>query len=316
MYYSAAFSAVVLLAACFCFTKLYQRKNGDTAASSVFFNAGCGFFAFLLFGAFCLISRRTPGSASAFSVAVAAASVVCSGLYLLCGFRIMAEDGLSSYTLFLMTGGMLVPYLFGMIFLGEYGQSESLIFPALLPGSLILPARISGAVLMTAGVVLAAGPRKGEKKSKRFYPLCAAVFFLNGAVSVLSKVHQLPENAYRAADTISFVVISSLLKALIFIPAFLFLNKKKPVFGEKTSQKLNLVKAVPLVAICALLDAGSYFLQLTGASRLPASVLYPIVTGGTLVLTAVCGRLFFGERPGRLKTLGAAVCFVSTFFFL
>lgn len=316
MYYSAAFSAVVLLAACFCFTKLYQRNNGDSPASAVFFNVGCGVAAFLIFGAAYLISGRTPGPVSGFSVLIAALSVVCSGLYLLCGFRLMSEGGLSSYTLFLMTGGMLVPYLFGMIFLGEYGQSESLIFPALLPEGLLLPARIAGAVLMTAGVILAAGRRGGGKASKLFYPLCAAVFLLNGGVSVLSKLHQLPENSSRAVDTLTFVIITSLLKALIFFPVLLILKAKKKASGENGTRKLQGLKSVPLILVCALLDAGSYFLQLTGASHLPASVLYPIVTGGALVLTAVCGRLFFGEKPGVWKATGVVICFISTFFFL
>ncbi|MBQ3814746.1 MAG: hypothetical protein II836_01720, partial [Clostridia bacterium] len=60
----------------------------------------------------------------------------------------------------------------------------------------------------------------------------------------------------------------------------------------------------------------SYTLQLLSASNLPASVLYPMVTGGSVVLSAVAGRIFFGEKPDRITLAGLALSFVATFLFL
>ena len=60
----------------------------------------------------------------------------------------------------------------------------------------------------------------------------------------------------------------------------------------------------------------SYTLQLVSASKLQASVLYPMVSGGSVVLCAFAGRIFFGEKPDRITLFGLILSFAATFFFL
>ncbi|MBP5270095.1 MAG: hypothetical protein ILO42_03955 [Clostridia bacterium] len=323
MYYTAAFSAVALLAVNFCLTSLFRKRAGDSPSAAVPFNMLGGAAAFLaLFAVEAIFSGALPDF-SLFSLIFAAGSALLCGLYLLIGFKIMSIGSVSVYTLFLMLGGMALPYFYGMIFLGEYGQTESLIFSGLLPESLALPFRITGFILMIASVLisgLSSAGRDGSKKgSPKFFLLCAAVFLLNGGVSILSKTHQLPEYSELSVSTGSYVMLCSLSKAVIFSAAFLclfILQKRSGKSPAPVALPFFDRRSVLLILLCSAADCASYYLQLFGASGLPASVLYPLITGGSVILTTVCGALFFGERPSKQAVSGALLCLLSTFFFL
>ena len=49
---------------------------------------------------------------------------------------------------------------------------------------------------------------------------------------------------------------------------------------------------------------------------MPASVQYPMITGGTVILSAAVGRVFFGERQSKLSLAGTLLAFAATFLFL
>ena len=66
----------------------------------------------------------------------------------------------------------------------------------------------------------------------------------------------------------------------------------------------------------AAIEGAAFMLQLIGASHLPATVLYPLITGGVIILTALAGRILFGQKLSRRATIGILLCFVSTFLFL
>ncbi len=323
MYYTAAFSAVALLAVNFCLTSLYRKRSGDTPSAVVPFNMLGGAAAFLALFAVEAIFEGSLPDFSLFSLIFAAGTALLCGAYLFIGFKIMSLGSVAVYTLFLMLGGMALPYLYGMIFLGEYGQTESLIFPGILPASLALPFRITGFVLMTASVLISglssSEKSDGKKASPKFFLLCAAVFLLNGAVSILSKTHQLPEFSELSVSTGSYVMLCSLSKAVIFSAAFLvlfILQKRSGKATPRVALPFFDVRSVILILLCSAADCTSYYLQLYGASGLPASVLYPLITGGSVILTTLCGALFFGERPSKQTVVGAVLCLLSTFFFL
>lgn len=60
----------------------------------------------------------------------------------------------------------------------------------------------------------------------------------------------------------------------------------------------------------------SYMLQLIGAESLPASVLYPFITGGSIILTSFAGVAFFKEKLTIRQWMAVTACFVGTLLFL
>ena len=98
-----------------------------------------------------------------------------------------------------------------------------------------------------------------------------------------------------------------------------------PVSAEKAAAAHGpakaLIHAAPaaifvLMLANALCNSVSYTLQLVSAVKLPASVMYPMLTGGTVVLSAVAGFVLFREKPDRISLMGLLLSFAATFLFL
>ena len=116
-------------------------------------------------------------------------------------------------------------------------------------------------------------------------------------------------------SNLEFPVLTNLINgllSLIALFAVMAVKKEKPVLSGKTG--------IPSLVLIILGQAGSggvsYFLQLIAAGHLPASVQYPILTGGSIVLTALAGRIFFREKQDGTALAGTFLAFAATFLFL
>lgn len=304
IYYFFVFLAVVTLALQFSATKLYQTKFGASIRASLSFTALCGISAALIF--FCIGGFRldfTPFS----TFCAAGVALLCAG-YTLVGFKVVSLGPMSVYTMFLMLGGMLLPYLYGMIFLEEAISIWRIIGILLLALSLALPCVSS--------------LKRGVKPL--YWLLCAVVFLMNGCVSILSKLHQI-ESFRETIGATAFVTLSNLFNGLFSLAALAVIvalsggrrASGKSSAGQAPDKAPAARRLIPVIALAAAAFSGfSYMLQLIGAANLPASVLYPMITGGSVVLTALAARIFFRETPDRLTLVSLALSFCATFLFL
>lgn len=194
-----------------------------------------------------------------------------------------------------MTGGMFVPYVWGLLFLNEQ-------FSVLRTMGLLL-------IVISIFIIEASG---GKVNKKQLF-LCCLVFFLNGFVSVVSKEHQINPNAVSAPG---FIVLSNAARIILFTPILLLMNNR----GNDNPKKINSArlktKVIMLAGASAIVGGVSYWLQLMGAKDLPDSVLYPIFTGGTIIFTVLAGWMFFGEKPDKRNIIGISICFAGTLLFL
>jgi len=226
---------------------------------------------------------------SAYSLVMAAAMTVCSTTYSILGFRVLKHGSMAVYSIFLMSGGMLLPYIFGLCFLDETVN----VF------------RILGIVLLLVAVVLSNGTSKAISKKQLL--LCFAVFFLNGGVSILSKCHQISTQPH--VDSTAFVLYAALCRVVLSAVALPFCRSEASLRFSRKSTPL-------LIAAAAAISGISYFMQLVGATALPATVLYPMITGGSIIFSALSGRIFFKEKLSKTQLLSIALCFVGTLLFL
>jgi drug/metabolite transporter (DMT)-like permease len=330
MDYILVLIAVVLLAVDFCFNKLYQRRAGVSPTAGLFFNAIQGLFTGIIFFVLNLVMDKSPETEAGYSsienlfgakieyiwlpILLATGMAVCGFIYNLIGFKMMEKGSLTTYTMFLMTGGMMIPFVFCLIFLGEYDGIVSLVFS------------IIGLLVMAAGVV--AQNYSTEKKStdKSLIALGAFVFLLNGCVSVFSKMHQFDPAKAKSSTVINvpanwtdmqvnaevFVMISGFVKFICCtIALIVVLSKNKKDFKE-----LPIGKVLPVIALSAVASGTSYLFQLLGAAELNGTILYPLVTGGCIVFTALGGWLVYKEKPTKPLVVGMVLCVVGTLFFL
>ena len=271
--------AVMLLAVNFSFNKIYQKKAGTTLSTSLYFNCLSGLFTAVVF--FVVNGFRLEFSAYSFIMTLISTMLVMS--YTIIGFKIMENGAMALYTLFLMSGGMLVPYIWGLAFLDEQFS--------LIKGI--------GLGFILLGVIL---PNISKKLNLKQLFLCVAVFFLNGFVSVVSKVHQV-EIVYKTVDTQSFVLIGGIIKFVLSGGLWLVIEKNNvnQIFKRQKDGFL------PLVILSVLVSGISSFLQLWSAKFLPATVLYPFITGGTIIFSSLAGVAFFKDKLSKKLVLSIAV---------
>jgi drug/metabolite transporter (DMT)-like permease len=304
-YYLIVLLAVIGLAVNFRLTKCYQNRTGTGFRLSVLFNIITGAFTAVLFY---FINGFMNGFAlhvTSFSWLMALLLLLFCGGYALIGFKIIAMGDIAVYTMFLMLGGMMLPYFFGLLFLEEAFSYWRLI----------------GLMLMVVAIALSS--REGDKKDQKkgslfFFLLCMIVFCLNGGGSIVSKIHQLPKNVDRAVLSPVFVMMAGIIRVVIFSLIYLGIrlhDRRLP--AERRPAPVRLPVSVILIMLASsAVDGASYLLQLVGASHLPASVLYPMITGGSVVLTALAGWLFFKQKPSNRAIVGIVLCFVATLLFL
>ena len=208
------------------------------------------------------------------------ALVMC---YNIIGFRLLRSGTMAMYTLFLMTGGMVLPYIWGLLFLNE---------------------RFS--VLRTAGLaVILSGVNIKQ------IVMCVAVFVLNGFVSIVSKMHQ-SQTTFDSVNAAEFIILGGIFKFLLAGILFLvFKNKDSSESGDN-----SLKKAVIIITSSAFIGGVSYMLQLLGAKTLPATVLYPFITGGSIVFSSLAGVIFFKEKLSAKLIISVMLCFAGTVMFL
>jgi drug/metabolite transporter (DMT)-like permease len=286
--------AAVLLAVDFAIAKLYQKRAGTSLSAGFAFNALLGLFTALVFwiiGGFSFQITRL-------SAVMAVLLTVLATSYTLIGFRILRSGSMALYSLFLMTGGMTLPYLWGLFFLDE-------------PFSWL---RTAGLCVLMGAVLLSNLPKKGERVNVKLILMCVAIFALNGCVSIASKAHQI-EATLPTVDTNSFVILTGLGKVVISGTAFLITK----FAGKKRADAPSLKKRLPilLLILCSAIIGGvSYLLQLVGAKNLPATVLYPFITGGSMVFSSIIGIVAFREKPSKLLLFSIGACFIGTLMFL
>ncbi len=280
--------SAVLLAVDFLIARLYQKAEGTTPVKVFRFNFFIGLFSVVIF----FFINGCRFEFTWFSAILALVMTSLAILYTLIGFKVLAEGNTAYYSFFLMTGGMVVPYLWGLLFLNE---KFSLL-------------RMAGlALIIGAAFVIHAG---GKKLSPKIIVMCASIFLLNGFVSVISKEHQISDMAVSSS---AYVILTSLVKVFVCGGILIAYSVKG---GNSVPRQKSGVKSTLLLAGSALVSGLSYMLQLNGASKLPATVLYPIVTGGSIVFTALAGWLALKERPTKQMIFGLIICVAGTCLFL
>lgn len=279
--------SAVLLAVDFSINKKYQSCEGAGLVPGLKYNAINGLFTAVVF--FAISGFHLDFSA--FSIWMAFAQSFCCLFYSLIGFRILKNGNMALYSLFLMSGGMILPYLFGIAFLGEP----------------LTAVRVVGLLLMLAAIVISSEAKISTAKA--VLPLCAAIFLLNGMVSIISKCHQI-DTTHHAVSSQQFVILTGLTKFLMSGMGLVLCKPKEEKLTLPAKPMLGLI--VGSAAIGGL----SYMLQLVGAAHLPATVTYPLITGGSIVFSTLADVVFFKERTSKRQWLSVILCLVGTCFFL
>jgi drug/metabolite transporter (DMT)-like permease len=279
--------SAALFAAEFIFSKLYQKSAGESVKCGFLFSMLCSTFSCIF--VFCFNGFKV--SFSLFSTVFALVLAASSLIFNVTSIKTVHLGSLSVYTLFTMLGGMMIPFFMGIFYLNEK----------------ISAATGAGTVLIIISMLLTVVFGKDRKfGGALFYALCTVVFFANGMCSTIGKLHQIDS---RAVGTLDYLVIVYGLNAVISLILFLCVS------GRKGLEKRLPAKAVFSTAAYALLNGAATILMFNVAKNVDASLLYPIVTGGTILFSAVFSRIVYKEKSSAAGVVSLAIAFAGTVLF-
>ena len=296
--------AVVCFAGQFAFTKSYEQAVKPSLVNTLVMLVLTSFFGALIY--LVISGLKVNFSWFSFKLAIIFAFIMIP--YYLLGIKALSLGSLAVYSVFMMLGGMLVPFFYGIIFLKENISFFKIIATILLTVFIILQS--------TAEVNKDTSTLKTEKNSKAkksfFFILCLLIFFINGLTGVITKAHEI---GYNPIDEISFTILYCSLTgfiSLVILFGVMLLKRKT----DKVNLKPTL-KAKP-VLITFLIGGTAYtgnYLHLVVASVVPASVQFPIVSGGVIVLSSIVSRLIFKEKISKIEWASVVGALVSTILF-
>ena len=275
MYYGLVVISVIMFGVQFYVNDLYKNESGSGMPSAMLLGVLSG-----LAGTLCLlIINGFSVSATPFTLIMGLVTAVNSVLYTVFSLKALARINLSLFSLFAMLGGMLLPFFQGLFFYSE---------PFTLAKGLCL-AFIASALLLTV--------ERGEKKGGSIFYI--GVFVLNGMSGVLSKLYQ--ELPFEKGSNADYSFWISIMSATISALILLVMIKKVGRVG---------IKAVVWGVTNGGINRVANFILLIALTALPASVQYPFVTGGVMIVsTAIC--FITGQKPSKKEVLSVALAFIG-----
>ena len=260
---------------CFALNDLYRKLRTSTMASSIensFVGSVAGLVVLLAISGFDF--QATP-----FTLCIALLSALCGMGFVFCSFKALDSANLSLYSLFSMLGGMALPFFQGILFYDEK----------------VTVAKIVCVVFICIALALVVS-RDKSKNGTAYY---IGVFVLNGMIGVLSKIFTSAPFEKTSAEWFSIwiSVFTATISGILWIVAF----RKKSVQGYTW-------KAFGVGALNGAINRVANFLLVIALLHLEASVQYPMVTGGVIIVsTLIC---FFGKnKPSKKEVFSVLMAF-------
>lgn len=269
-------AAVVMFGLQFFCNQQYERECKSGLSSSMMFIFGgavAGLVVLLAVNGFKW--EFTP-----FTLFMASLAAIDGMVFNFCSLKALGKINLSLYSLFSMLGGMVLPFCLGVFFFDEQFT-------------------LGKAICLVAVIIaLTLSVEKSQSKGGLIYYI--GVFVFNGLSGVIAKFFQasdLPKTS-EAAYSVWTAVMTALFSGVIL----LFAVRKSPI-------KLN-AKAVASMAGNGILNRVANFLLLLSLAYLPASVQYPMITGGVMIVSTIIGY-FTPNKPKAREWISLALSFAG-----
>ena len=275
MYYGIVIISVLMFGIQFYFNDNYQKESG-TGASSVFLSTFVGAVVGVLFLA---VINRFDFSLTPFALAWSFITAINSVLCSICSLKALEKVNLSVYSLFTMLGGMMLPFIAGLAF---YNESMTV-------AKAICVAFVTAALLITINW-------KKKTGGELYY---FGIFILNGMSGVLSKIYESAELSKVSSGGYSLWV--SVMSAAISLVALIIIGKRV---------KVPSFRAILFSAGGGILNRIANLLLLISLAVLPASVQYPFVTGGVIIVSTAIAALT-KRKPAKKEIWAVCLSFIG-----
>ena len=280
MYYGLLTLSVVMFGVQFLTNQQYQKDMGSGIFQATLFNLlGCVFGIPIL-----LIINDFQFEFTLFTLLASCITFANGLLFSICSLKAFERVNLSMYSLLSMLGGMLLPVIAGVLFYDE-------------------PITIGiGLCLLFIICALSLTIEKDNKEKKGGLIFYAGVFFFNGMSGVISKFYM--EAPFAKASSAGYSILTALVTAIVSLIMLCALWKKKPTITKR---------AVLFGMAAGPLSRVANYLLLIALAVLPASVNYPMVTGGTIIVSTIIAA-FSQKKPQKKEWWAVCLAFVGILF--
>ena len=290
MYIALIVFATFLFSIQFVFNDVYQRGEGANVVAAMLFSGLTG-----LAGCVMLVCTNADAfQYSFFSMALAFVSAAKNVLSAYLSIIVLSRANLSVFSLYSMLGGMLLPFAYAILFCGEPLTWQKCVCTLLIMAALLIGLR---------GKETTAEEKKQQGSPLPWY---LGVFVMNGLSGVFSTIHQ------RAGDIAVSASAYSLMErgwGLLIVIVVLFICRRmgQPITLKRPARSIGSSAGYGVITTFANL------ILLIALLHVDASVQYPIVTGGVIVLSLMWDWIL-GKKPNRYAVGAAAVSFGGLLF--
>ena len=277
----------------FIFSKLYQKNSNGSISASLWMTIFYAIYSIVFFGVQIGFTPEISQSAVLFAILYSVAGIFTS----ISSIMGMSLGKVSTITTFMLLGGMVLPFIYGVTVLNEAITIPKIIAIAIMIISLI-PSLVSKDGSETSG---------GNKKKHFLYILVLIVVFIgNGAISIITSASQKAPDAVTSENYMFIIAVFQIAIALATAVCVALKNKKK---DEKFVQALFsgvgksfAFKAIAIAFLCSALygvcnSLGNVFSLACVNANMDASIQFPVISGSVIVLTALLAWAFFKEKP-------------------
>lgn len=245
-------------------TKLFNR----TCSDSTIFNAIKACSSLVLFALIALLNFTFHFPTLLFGALYG----VCLCVSMYAGYQALCR-GPMALTSMLVSFSVIVPLIWGVTIGNE--TLKQIHYPALV-------------LLLLVIILTNVDKLKTKKPTENNYALwllfVGITFVCNGACSVVQKQHQ---TLYPEAYSREFMLFAMLVCSIIFVILALSKNSLK---------NLKTIKMKRYGVVSGVANGVANFLTLVLAGLENASILFPIISAGTILGSLICGRLIFKEK--------------------
>ncbi len=196
-------------------------------------------------------------------------------------------NGSLSLTSLITSYSLIIPTLYGMLFLNEK----------------ISAFLIVGLILLLISLFLINFVKGDSKISIKWLIYVTVAFIGNGMCSTVQKVQQLDfDSKYKA----EFMVLS-----LFIIVAVLLIVA---LITEKQDITHSIKKGVIPIALCGIANGVVNLFVMMLSTRMSASVMFPLVSAGSIILTYFISRIWYKEKLNLFQNIGFILGVASVVF--
>lgn len=281
IYYIFIIVASVLFSTEFAVKKKYQKIAGTDINATFLYNA-LSPIAFIII---MLAMERGIIEFTWFEFVVSLLWAVVFTAITYFSLKAFSLGSLSNYSLFLLGGGMLLPIIYGAIWGGDsFGFFK-----------------ILGITLILSAILLQVNLK--EKTNKKAMVCLLLLFLLNGFASVLAAVYQSNLFVFEKPSAVQFSILRSIVTVLFGVMGFMLTRSRKQEIEQRKQLRSAYLKSLPWALLGGIANGVANLLLLLALLKLEPSLQYPIVTGGSILLSALIGLLF--KEKGNAKTWSA-----------